>query len=232
MKPSTGSCAPEWTASSSHRLTRVSRAPSNESGKRCRSSYSPDTRGRTRTRRRSTPTRPRSWPHDTWSSWDTGGYCTSPGPQVNEAQDRERGYRVALAEVNAAPLPVLRGDWSAQSGFEAGSGVDVQDFPAVFSGNDQVALGCMNALRCRGLVAPADYSIAGVDDMPDARHFAPPLTTVWMDFIELGRAGFRMLVERITTGKRVARQVIRPHLVARESSARVAPDSEALPATE
>ncbi|SNY24165.1 LacI family DNA-binding transcriptional regulator [Paractinoplanes atraurantiacus] len=144
------------------------------------------------------------------------------GPeQINEAQDRERGYRDALAEVAAEPLPVVRGDWSAQSGYDAGSGVDVKDFSAVFSGNDQMALGFMNALRGRGLVAPSDYSIAGVDDMPDARHFAPPLTSVRMDFAELGRSGFRMLVERITTGERVARHVIHPHLVPRESTARV-----------
>ncbi|MBU2668063.1 LacI family DNA-binding transcriptional regulator [Actinoplanes bogorensis] len=141
------------------------------------------------------------------------------GPEeINEAQDRERGYRDALSEVAAAPLPVVRGDWSAQSGYQAGSTVDVRDFSAVFSGNDQMALGFMNALRGRGLVAPDDYSIAGVDDMPDARHFAPPLTTVWMDFVELGRTGFRMLTERITTGERVARQVIHPHLVTRDST--------------
>jgi DNA-binding LacI/PurR family transcriptional regulator len=142
------------------------------------------------------------------------------GPeQVNEAHERERGYRQALAEAGGTPLPVLRGDWSAQSGYDVGAGVDTRDFSAVFSGNDQMALGFMNALRGRGLVAPADYSIVGVDDMPDARHFAPPLSSVWMDFVELGRISFRMLVERITTGERVARQVIRPYLVPRESSA-------------
>jgi DNA-binding LacI/PurR family transcriptional regulator len=144
------------------------------------------------------------------------------GPeQVNEAHERERGYREALAEVAATPLPVLRGDWSAQSGYDAGAGADAREFSAVFSGNDQMALGFMNALRRRGLVAPDDYSIVGVDDMPDARHFAPPLTSVWMDFVELGRVGFRMLLERITTGERVARHVIHPYLVPRESSAPV-----------
>ncbi|MGW5239342.1 LacI family DNA-binding transcriptional regulator [Monashia sp. NPDC004114] len=142
------------------------------------------------------------------------------GPEhVNEAHERERGYRQALEEGGAAPLPVLRGDWSAQSGADVGAGVDPRDFTAVFSGNDQMALGFMGALRRRGLVAPADYSIVGVDDMPDARHFAPPLTSVWMDFVELGRVGFRMLAERITTGERIARHVIRPNLVRRESSA-------------
>ena len=142
------------------------------------------------------------------------------GPEhVNEADERERGYRQALAAAGLDPLPVVRGDWSAQSGADVGACVDPHTFTAVFSGNDQMALGFMSALRRRGLVAPTDYSIVGVDDMPDARHFAPPLTSVWMDFVELGRVGFRMLIERIQTGERVARQVIRPNLVARESSA-------------
>jgi DNA-binding LacI/PurR family transcriptional regulator len=142
------------------------------------------------------------------------------GPEhVNESHEREWGYRQALAAAGVDPLPVLRGDWSAQSGHDLGLAVDPRTFTAVFSGNDQMALGFMNALRHRGLVAPADYSIVGVDDMPDARHFAPPLTSVWMDFVELGRVGFRMLAERIRTGDRVARQVIRPKLVPRESSA-------------
>ncbi|MEV6842863.1 LacI family DNA-binding transcriptional regulator [Actinoplanes sp. NPDC051411] len=141
------------------------------------------------------------------------------GPeQFNEAHERERGYRQAMAEAGAPPLPVRRGDWSAQSGYDVGLSVDVHEFSAVFSGNDQMALGFMNALRSRGMAAPADYSIAGVDDMPDARHFAPPLTSVWMDFVELGRIGFRMLTERVATGERVARQVIHPYLVPREST--------------
>ncbi len=42
--------------------------------------------------------------------------------------------------------------------------------------------------------------------------------------IELGRIGFRMLTERITTGERVPRQVIHPNLVTRQSSARIASD--------
>ncbi|WP_203808973.1 LacI family DNA-binding transcriptional regulator [Actinoplanes couchii] len=142
------------------------------------------------------------------------------GPErVNEAHDRERAYRRAMAEAGATPLPVLRGDWSAQSGADIGEGIDLRDFTAVFSANDQMALGFMGALRRRDHIAPDDYSIVGVDDMPDARHFAPPLSSVWMDFVELGRVGFRMLAERITTGERVARQVIHPNLVPRGSSA-------------
>ncbi|HQY99442.1 MAG TPA: LacI family DNA-binding transcriptional regulator [Propionicimonas sp.] len=141
------------------------------------------------------------------------------GPENrNEAHERERGYLDALADPGVVPLAVARGDWSAESGEAVGLSVNPESFTAVFSANDQMALGFMSALRRRGLVAPQDYSIVGVDDMPDARYFAPPLTSVYMDFPALGRAGFEMIVKRIATGKRVARRVIEPVLVVREST--------------
>jgi len=142
------------------------------------------------------------------------------GPENrNEAHERQRGYLDALSEAGAQPLPVVRGDWSADSGHAVGQEVDPATFTAVFSANDQMALGFMSALRSRGLQAPGDYSIVGVDDMPDARYFAPPLTSVYMDFVGLGRAGFEMITHRIDTGERAPRRLIKPSLVVRESSA-------------
>jgi DNA-binding LacI/PurR family transcriptional regulator len=142
------------------------------------------------------------------------------GPENRiEANDRERGYRTALAERGADALPVVRGDWSAESGYEMGRHAVLDDFTAVFSGNDQMALGFLSAMRDRGFTAPDDFSIAGVDDMPDARFFAPPLTSMSMDFVGLGRAGFEMVAERIRTGDRAARRVIEPRLVSRRSTA-------------
>lgn len=142
------------------------------------------------------------------------------GPENrNEAHERERGYRAALAERGIEPLPVARGDWSAGSGSTVGQAVDPADFTAVFCANDQMALGFLSAMRERGLVAPDDYSIAGVDDMPDAQYFAPPLTSMSMDFVGLGRVGFEMVCERIRTGDRAERRVLVPELVVRGSTA-------------
>ncbi len=142
------------------------------------------------------------------------------GPEDrNEAHERERGYLDSLSQAGSTPLPRLRGDWSAESGYAVGEAVEPSDFTAVFSANDQMALGFMSALRRRKLHAPAAYSIVGVDDMPDARYFAPPLTTVYMDFVALGRAGFEMVTARKRPGKRVAHKIIHPRLIVRESTA-------------
>lgn len=141
------------------------------------------------------------------------------GPENRlEARERERGYADAMREAGARPQEPLRGDWSARSGHEIGSTVDPSSFTAVMSGNDEMALGFMSAMSARGLTAPGDYSIVGVDDMPSAAYFAPALTTMAMDFETQGKVGFEMLIDRIATHRPPRQHVIPPHLVVRQSS--------------
>jgi len=136
-----------------------------------------------------------------------------------EASERERGWREALLEHGAAIPPVMRGDWSPRSGYEAGRalarerGVD-----AVFSANDQMALGLLRAFDEAGLCVPRDAHVAGFDDVPEAAYFSPPLTTVRQDFIELGRRTFALLTERMAGGDRRARRLVPAELVVREST--------------
>ena len=70
-------------------------------------------------------------------------------------------------------------------------------FTAVFSSNDQMALGLIHAFREAGLDVPGDVSVAGFDDIPESAHFWPPLTTVRQDFGQLGRRCVAMLVDAI-----------------------------------
>jgi DNA-binding LacI/PurR family transcriptional regulator len=138
----------------------------------------------------------------------------------NETFERERGYLAAMNEAGLAPLPPLPGtDWSAESGHRAGMVADPATFTAVFAANDEIALGFMSALRSRGFEAPRDYSIVGVDDMPETPFYAPPLTTMRMDFNQLGTVAFEMVRHHIETGERVDLQVLPSALVIRESTA-------------
>ncbi|WP_394554723.1 LacI family DNA-binding transcriptional regulator [Agromyces sp. MMS24-JH15] len=111
------------------------------------------------------------------------------GPQDwIEAELRMRGF---LEEMGAQDVPTtapILGDWTADFGFHAGRELlTVRDFTAVFASNDQMALGLIHAVRDAGLEVPRDVSIVGFDDIPEAAHFSPPLTTVRQDFAELGR---------------------------------------------
>jgi DNA-binding LacI/PurR family transcriptional regulator len=118
------------------------------------------------------------------------------GPEgAAEVQQREEGYLDALIEVGADPLPTVRGDWTADSGYAAGLEVlRRQDFTAVFAANDQMAIGLLHAARDLGTPVPERLSVVGFDDIPEARHAAPPLTTIRLRFPPLGEAAIARIV--------------------------------------
>ncbi|WP_394357827.1 LacI family DNA-binding transcriptional regulator [Microbacterium betulae] len=118
------------------------------------------------------------------------------GPQDwIEADSRMRGYLQALREADLPTIPPIRGDWTADFGHYAGRELARrQDFTAVFAANDLMAIGLVHGFRDAGLDVPGDVSVVGFDDIPVAAHVWPPLTTVHVDFAELGRRAIARLL--------------------------------------
>jgi DNA-binding LacI/PurR family transcriptional regulator len=146
--------------------------------------------------------------------------CHLAGPQEwIEAEARLHGF---LEELTAAGLParaVLFGDWTAASGFRAGQEIArMGDVTAVFSANDQMALGLMYAFHEAGLRVPGDISVVGFDDIPEAAYFWPQLTTVRQDFAELGRRCVASLVSTALLDTQVELAPLQPSLVVRSST--------------
>ncbi len=142
------------------------------------------------------------------------------GPQDwIEAEARMRGF---LDEMGAHDVPTtapILGDWTADFGYYAGRELlTVRDFTAIFSSNDQMALGLMHAIRDAGLEIPRDISIIGFDDIPEAAHFWPPLTTVRQDFAELGRRCVALLLGDLDPAAPDYRGTIVPELIVRAST--------------
>lgn len=118
------------------------------------------------------------------------------GPEDSfAAAERERGWRETLRAAGLTPEPVVRGDWSAESGHAAAAAL--ADATAVFSANDQMALGLIRALAERGRRVPEDISVIGFDDVPDAANYRPPLTTIRQDFAALADEAVGALVAEI-----------------------------------
>ena len=112
--------------------------------------------------------------------------------------ERERGWRDALQAAGRDVPPVLHGDWRHQSGYEAGRVIaDVPTVTAVFVANDSMALGLLHALHDAGRSIPADISVIGFDDLPEAAHSYPPLSTVRQEFFRIGTASIEMLIQQI-----------------------------------
>jgi DNA-binding LacI/PurR family transcriptional regulator len=147
-------------------------------------------------------------------------YVGGPASSL-DGREREAGWRQALAEAGAVQPELLAGDWSSRSGFEAGRKLAaLPEVSAVFCANDQMALGVLRAMAEHPRAVPAEVSVVGFDDVPEAGYFLPPLTTVRQDFGELGRRAVRLLVETIAgTAPECPRPPVGTELIIRASAA-------------
>jgi DNA-binding LacI/PurR family transcriptional regulator len=143
------------------------------------------------------------------------------GPQDwIEAEARMQGFLQEIGDHDLRTRAPVLGDWTSHFGYYAGlEMLRFRDFTAVFAGNDQMALGLLHAARETGLDVPGDLSIVGFDDIPEAAHFAPPLTTVRQDFAELGRRAMSLLLAQLGGDPDPAHEPITPELVIRSTTA-------------
>jgi LacI family transcriptional regulator len=122
------------------------------------------------------------------------------GPERFEAVAmRQDGYRRALGEAGISePRGFYRsGVWSESWGRDAVAELFNSRRPpdAIFCGNDQIARGVADALRERDVRVPDDVAVVGFDNWEIiAAATRPPLTSIDMNLVELGRvAGTRAL---------------------------------------
>ena len=109
---------------------------------------------------------------------------------IEAADDREKGYRQALAswDVPVDESLILRG-WTLPT--VRALALQLIDMPnpptAIFAFNDRMAVTAYDALRSRGLRVPDDMSVVGFDDEDTSRNLDPPLTTVVLPHEEMAR---------------------------------------------
>jgi DNA-binding LacI/PurR family transcriptional regulator len=151
------------------------------------------------------------------------GCITNAPLAYTAAENRLAGYRDALAAAGVA----FDADLVAEGAFDAASGhaamTSLLDRPdqltALFVASDIVAFGALRALREAGRRVPADVSVVGFDDIPLARHFDPPLTTIRLPANALGAAAGRALIDRLAGRPTSERTLLPTELIVRESTA-------------
>ena len=88
---------------------------------------------------------------------------------------------------------------------------------ALVATTDQLALGAVRAAHELGLGLPADLSVVGFDDIPEAARSQPPLTTVRQPLVGKGTlAGDRLFA--LLEGRAAPDEVLPVELVVREST--------------
>ncbi|HVW91469.1 MAG TPA: substrate-binding domain-containing protein, partial [Devosia sp.] len=89
--------------------------------------------------------------------------------------------------------------------------------------SDQMAIGCYEAVKGRGLHVPQDVSVAGFDDAPASRLLSPQLSTVRVPHAEMGEMAVDYLLAQAEgEAPRAFSQRIACSYVARASVADVA----------
>jgi LacI family transcriptional regulator len=138
-------------------------------------------------------------------------------------EQRLKGYRAALAERKIKPDPelLLAASPTRQGGYETMQAL-LKKTPKVTAAicyNDVVAFGAMAALGEHGLHAGKDFALMGFDNVLDAAHSNPPLSTVNVQPNDLGEHAAGLLLERIRNPG-LTRQVYvaEPKLLIRQSA--------------
>ncbi len=149
------------------------------------------------------------------------GFLGGHGGPVLE--QRLNGYKSALAE---AGIPfdeqlVFVADPTRQGGHDTMVRLlDTRpEIKAAVSYNDVVAFGALSALGERGIHAGRDFALMGFDNVLDAAHSNPPLSTVDIRPSELGEQAAALLLARIEQpGMARQRYLAEPRLVLRQSA--------------
>lgn len=89
---------------------------------------------------------------------------------------------------------------------------------ALFGANDEVTIAAMDAAQALGSRIPDDISFMGFDDIALAESITPPLTTMHVDKIGMGRLAVQLLINRVEYPEsNPVTIIIHPHLVERHS---------------
>jgi LacI family transcriptional regulator len=113
-------------------------------------------------------------------------------------RDREEGYRQALAASGLAEYRAeeRRGDVAAAVGELLGVNPAVT---ALFCVNDNYAIQAMKAATMAGRSVPDTLSIVGFDDIDLSSETVPPLTTMSVDKVSMGRLAIELLDFRMSS---------------------------------
>ncbi|MEM1410983.1 MAG: LacI family DNA-binding transcriptional regulator [Pseudomonadota bacterium] len=138
-------------------------------------------------------------------------------------RDRERGYRQAMEAASQS----VAADWVVEGGLSLEGAARATrlllEHPlrptAIFCANDEMAMGCLQALKAARIEVPAAISVMGFDDIRYAAVCNPALTTVAQPTELIGERVAQRMLDAIDghAGEGSGSEVVPHRLVIRES---------------
>ncbi|MFC3749449.1 LacI family DNA-binding transcriptional regulator [Paenibacillus sp. GCM10012306] len=136
-------------------------------------------------------------------------------------RERRNGFVLALQEKGITPFEIVQGDFEIEFGYDTCKRwLSEGKLPtAVFTGDDNIALGVINALMEAGISVPEQVAVVGYDDHYIASQLRPHLSTLRQPADKIAQAAADMLLRRISGKmKRGSGVRIDPELIIREST--------------
>ena len=133
--------------------------------------------------------------------------------------NRVKGYQKAMRTHGLSDLiKIVGNDYSMANGYEHTKELLARpDAPtALFALNNQIAMGCMQALKENALEVPKDISLIAFDDQPYFELLSPPLTAIRQPMEAIGKATVASLFA-LLDGEKVTPQILKPMFIDRES---------------
>jgi DNA-binding LacI/PurR family transcriptional regulator len=133
---------------------------------------------------------------------------------------RTEGWREALLAHGITPPPIYECQVSAASAYhQMGRLLECSDVTALLCASDTLAMGAMRRIHEAGLRIPDDISVIGFEAVELSEFWIPALTTVRVDFEEIGRRAARLLLAQLEHGKGPMTSTGTPELIIRASTA-------------
>jgi LacI family transcriptional regulator len=143
-------------------------------------------------------------------------------PRYATAQARLQGYRQALHDAGRpVDEQLIQGaTWdSAEAAISVRHLLALDEPPtAIFAASDNLAMVALDVLRQQGYTVPRDMAVIGFDDIQLAEQTAPPLTTVRIPLVDVGRRAAD-LVLRLNTAEDEPESEILPVALIRRGTA-------------
>lgn len=144
---------------------------------------------------------------------------------VSIYRERYRGYREAL-ETHKIPFDetlVIESQLQLEDGRNSMEQLLLVDKPpdGLFSSSDYSAMGALQILKERGIMAPKQVAIVGFSNEPFTSFSEPTITTVDQHSMRMGNAAAEIFLEQILAGNKVfipKKTVLKPELIIRRSS--------------
>ena len=134
---------------------------------------------------------------------------------------RKCGYIDALKNFNLNPGPNLfyESELSVDGGLKIAEvlGKNINDYTAIFSCSDTIAIGIIKYFSKNGIKVPRDVSILGFDDIEWSKIIEPELTTVHQNKKELGYKAVEKIISMIDKNKKQRSIILETQIIERDS---------------